>query len=110
RAPKGPGTASVPVARRDDVGLDGVVGRVRRSAHGDGPFEPGSGGGIGTIAPRCQDDGALLLLGTVAGGARSVAAGGGVEFDGELPRRRITSLELEAARAGESRRTIRRRE
>src|SRR2546423_9902864 len=66
--------ASVPVAGRDDVGLDGVVGRVRRRAHGDGPFEPGSGGGIGTVAPRCQADGALLLLGTVAGASRSVAA------------------------------------
>src|ERR1017187_1552939 len=89
--------------RSHDVGLHGVVGRIQRSAHRHGPFEPDSDASIGTIAPGAQDDGALLLLGTVAGRARSVVAGGGIPLPLELAGLRVASLEREAARAGQAR-------
>ena len=86
-----------------DVGLDEVIGRIGRSAHRHGPFEPDSDASIGTIAAGAQDDRALLLLGTVAGRARPVAAGVGIPLPLELAGLRIASLEREAARAGQAR-------
>src|SRR6476659_7942274 len=48
-------TAAGRVARRDDVGLDSVFGRIRREAGSHGAFEEGSGGRLAVVTADTQD-------------------------------------------------------
>src|SRR6266567_3781217 len=76
--PGHPGAAGERVADRVDVGLDRVVGSVRRVAGGHHAFEEVPGRTVAVVAADPEDDGALLMHGDVAalGGQRPAVPGG----------------------------------
>src|SRR5215469_1660064 len=66
------------VADGVDVGLDRVVGGVRRVAGGHDPLEEVTGRAVAVVAADPEDDGSFLMHGDVAtlGGQRSAIPGG----------------------------------
>src|SRR5690242_4559029 len=66
------------VAGRGDVGLDRVLGGVRRIAGRHHPFVEGAGGSVTVVAADAEDDGSLFPHGVVARdiGALPVVEGG----------------------------------
>src|SRR5580698_9424455 len=88
------GPSSLAVPRSDDVGLNGVVDRIRRIAACHTSLEEGSVAAITAVAACSQNDGALQILGTVAERACSVP------FDGERAGLRIAGLERKMVPGG----------